>query len=98
MTVSLDTTTAVQEEVQYLLRDGQLIHAAGILNTRWEEFSALDVARSLGLHNVAWDCTGDDTPGSLELTVLYFRPTQAEIEERLRQVQGVEEVEIKIQV
>lgn len=83
LTLWINTQMAYWPDLEQVLRGGQVIRAAGVLNIRWEDFSALDFAREAGLQEVIWDALQDDTCGSLELTVLYFQATQAEIAARV---------------
>ncbi len=68
-----------------------MFHATGILNARWEDFSALEVAQNAGLTEVAWDCVSDDTPGTLELVVWYPHLEADIVRQRVTEIDGVEE-------
>jgi hypothetical protein len=83
LTLEIDTQTAAWPACKRAIGEGQMIRAEGIINTRHEEFSALDLAREAGLHNVVWDALQDDTCGSLELTILYPYSTSEEITARV---------------
>lgn len=77
--IQLDSACASNEEVEGLLYDGQLLHAGGVINRRWTDESAVELATGLNLYDVNWDVVYDDTPGTLELTILYFNLTSKEI-------------------
>ena len=69
--VSFDTQSFDREDYDQIASGGVLVNAAGLLNLRWAEFSALKAARELGLHEVKWDAVWDNTPGSLTCTFRY---------------------------
>ncbi len=71
LAVTFDTASFCREDYDQIASDGLLLNVAGLLNLHWEEFSALDRARELGLHSVVWDAVWDDTPGSLTYTFRY---------------------------
>ena len=65
LTVTFDTLALSREDYDLIASCGTLLSVSGLLNLRWEEFSALDAARELGLQNVTWEAVRDETPGSL---------------------------------
>ena len=71
LTVTVDTSGFGKTEFDDILQGGVLLHTAGLLNLKWEEFSTLEVACKLGLSPVEWDAVRDDTPGSLTCVILY---------------------------
>jgi hypothetical protein len=93
--VTFATQSLPSLDLARLLHGGQTLHAAGILNVRWEEFSALDAAREAGLTGVVWESVSDNTPGTLELTVWYPHAHVETIRQRLAQIEGIEDYEIR---
>ena len=83
LTVTVDTAAFGTAELAELAWGGVLLHAAGRLNLKREEFSALDTARALGLSPVEWDAVRDDTPGSLTCVILYHDLSPADLQARL---------------
>ena len=83
LTVDFDTSAFGKAEFDALLAGGMLLRAAGLLNLKWEEFSALDAAREIGLHDVEWDAVQDDTPGSLTCVIGYAALPPADLTARL---------------
>jgi|GEM_PF-2633968 len=71
LTVTFDTPTFEQENFNEIMQGGTFLSVTGLLNLKWEEVSALEVARELGLHNVTWDAVWDDTPGTLTCVIRY---------------------------
>ena len=71
LNVTFDTQCVDVNEFKTLLQDGQVLHAVGILNIRWDDSSALELARDAELLGVTWDVVYDDTASSLELTIWY---------------------------
>ena len=94
LNVILDTQRVSAADVNTLLQGGQTLHAVGFLNTRWEEFSALEVAQNAGLTQVEWNTVADDTPGTLQLTVCYLECDSDSIRQRLAEMDGVDQNEI----
>lgn len=92
--VEIDTQIADTEQLRRILADGQLLHAGGIINTRWQEYSAQEIAEAAGIENVCWDVVADDTPGMLELTIWYPRQSRQEIAMRLSQQKSIEHYDI----
>jgi hypothetical protein len=95
LNVTFDTQCLCPSDLTRFLQGGQMLRAVGILNARWEDFSALNVARDAGLTEVAWDCVVDETPGTLELTVWYPHIQAEVIRQRVAQIEGVEQYEIE---
>jgi len=95
LNVTLDTQCVAACDLKALLRNGQVLHASGTINLRWEEFSALNLVQGAGLTDVAWEAVSDDTPGSLELTILYPELGEDRIRRRLAETSGIEEYEIQ---
>ena len=71
LAVSFDTQLFCREDYDQIASRGVLLGAAGLLNLHWEEFSALDASREIGLRGVKWDAVWDSTPGSLICTFRY---------------------------
>ena len=71
LAVSFDTQSFNRADYDQIASGGVLLGAAGLLNLRWEEFSALKAARELGLHEVKWEAVWDNTPGTLTCTFRY---------------------------
>ncbi len=69
--VTFDTTALGREEYDQIASHGTVLTVSGLLNLRWEEFSALDAARALGLQNVEWEAVRDSTPGTLTCLIAY---------------------------
>ena len=83
LTVTLDTAAFGRAEFDKIIPGGMLLRTAGLLNLKWEEFSALDAAREIGLHDVEWDAVRDDTPGSLTCVILYRVLSPDDLQARL---------------
>jgi len=81
--VTFDTQALSQESFSRIVQGGMILDASGLLNLRWEEFSALDAARGLDLHGVIWEATRDDTPGSLTCLIRYDTLALTELQKRL---------------
>jgi hypothetical protein len=94
LNVTFDTQCLSPSDLTCLLQGGQILRAEGTLNLRWEEFSALYVARDVGLTEVVWDSVSDDTPGTLELTVWYPHVQADTIRQQVARIEGVEEFEV----
>ncbi len=94
LTVSVDPTIVTASEVQQLLEGAQILHAAGIINTRWVEFSAWELAQEMGLVSVEWDPVADDTPGILEFIALYTNTDSPAVRERILCLRGIEDYEL----
>ena len=84
VTVTFDSQALSRNDFDKIVLSGMILSASGLLNLRWEEFSALDAARELNLHDVAWEATRDDTPGSLTCIIRYDTVTLPELEERFQ--------------
>jgi hypothetical protein len=91
LSISLDTQTVSVSNIAALLAEGQIIHVEGIINIRWDEFSAKEVSRELALYDVEWERVDDDTPGRLEMIILYTGYIEGDLEKRLQRIHGVEE-------
>lgn len=88
--LTIDTQSTSGAGVRSIVRIARPISVRGVINTRWDEFSAVGVAAAAGLHNVVWDCVSDDTPGSLEVTLLRHPSRCAELRALIRAEGGVE--------
>ena len=95
LNVTFDTQCVSASDITALVQGGQTLHTAGIINVRWEDFSASDVARDAGLTEVVWDCVADDTAGTLALTVWYSQLAPDLIRQRVAEVHGVEEWDVE---
>ncbi len=84
LTITFDTQSFSREGYEQIVKNGQLLGASGVLNLRWEEFSALDAARQVNLHPVIWETTRDDTPGSLTCIIHYENVALPEVEKHLQ--------------
>ncbi len=82
--ITFDAHALGREEYDKIAQSGRVIGASGLLNLRWEEFSALEAARELDLHDVAWEATRDDTPGTLTCIIRYEDVPLPELEGRLQ--------------
>lgn len=94
LTIILDAQTADLEEITHLLKGGHILRACGIINTCWQDVSALQMTHLLGLSEVVWDYTADDTPGALELTVWYPHLAHTVVEQRLLLMRGIDEYDV----
>ena len=83
LTVTFDTSAFGRAEFDEIIPGGMLLRTAGLLNLKWEEFSALDAAREIGLHDVKWDAVQDDTPGTLTCMILYRVLSPDDLQARL---------------
>lgn len=92
--VTLDTQRVGLLELNSLLEGGQILHAAGVINIRWDDFSASEAVQDAGLTGVEWERVMDDTPGILELTLLYSQKEREEIGYQMAQTDGVDSYEI----
>lgn len=81
--VTFDTSAFGKAEFDAFIPGGMLLRTEGLLNLKWEEFSALDAAREIGLHDVEWDAVRDDTPGTLTCVIGYHALAPADLEARL---------------
>lgn len=81
--ITFDSQALSRDDFDKIAQGGAVLSVTGLLNLRWEEFSALDAARELDLHNVVWETARDDTPGSLTCLIRYDTNTWAELQERL---------------
>lgn len=83
LTLWIDTHMAYWPDYENLVRGGQIINAEGVINTLYEDFSALDFAREARFHGVVWDTLQDHTCGSFQMTILYYQATLASITARM---------------
>ena len=83
--VTFDTQAVSREDFAKVVGNGAVMSASGLLNLRWEDFSALEAARELDLYNVAWEATRDDTPGILTCIIRYPNVILSELEERFQE-------------
>ncbi len=88
--ITLDTQTFTKTDFDVLFQGGTLLTVTGVVNRRWDEFSAVEAAQGFGLQSVHWEQTWDDSPGSLTLLVNYVC-AKGEILARLRRVDGVDD-------
>ena len=75
LNVTFDTASFDRDIYRKIASGGVLMSVSGLINLKWEEFSALDIARELNFHEVVWDAVWDDTPGTL--TCIFFCRTLA---------------------
>ncbi len=80
--VTFDSQALSREGFGQIVQGGMVLGTSGLLNLRREEFSALDAAREIGLHGVAWEATRDDTPGTLTCVIRYDALALPELQER----------------
>lgn len=85
VTVTFDTHAVSRDDYVKILRSGTVLSASGLLNLRWEDFSALDTAREFNLRDVAWEATRDDTPGILTCIIRYENAILSELAERFHE-------------
>ena len=83
LTLWIDTQMAYWPDYEQVISGGQVVRTRGVINARYEDFSALDFARDAGLQGVEWDALQDDTAGSIELSVLFYQSTLEEITARV---------------
>lgn len=72
-----------KEDIARIIEDGEVINVAGVINLKWEDFCALELARAAGFAFVEWEATRDDTPSNLTLTVRYPVASAEQIKARL---------------
>lgn len=96
-TLTLDSQSIGKEAFEKLVRDGKILSAKGIINTRWDEVSALDLVRDLNLEEVEWDYVEDDSPGSLTVVVEFQSLLKEQFEKRIQQTSGVEQYELLVE-
>ena len=92
--ITLDTQTFAKEDFDVLLQDGILLKVIGLVNHRWEEFSAVQTANRFGLRPVFWEETWDDTPGNLTCHFGYWDQTKAQIQCRIFGMDGIDHQEL----
>ena len=69
-------------EFASVLRGGEVVQAFGLLNLKWEDFSAWEFAREAELGPVEWQTVQDDTPGTLLLRIEFPQAGAAELSAR----------------
>lgn len=92
--ITMDSQTFTEDDFAVLQQGGRVLCVTGILNRRWEEYSARAAAECFGLSSVQWEQTWDDTSGSLTCLFGYAHSTKEEIETRLRALNGIDNYEI----
>lgn len=92
--ITMDSQAFSGDDFAMLSQGGTLLSATGILNRRWEDYSAQAAAECFGLSSVQWEQTWDDTPGSLTCLLGYAHCTKTDIETRLRTLSGIDNYEI----
>lgn len=95
LNVTFDTQCVDVNELKTLLQEGQVLHSAGILNRRWDDFSAFEIAQKVDIPGVIWDNVFDDTAGSLELTIWYPFVGSDSLQQWLDLMDGIEEYELQ---
>jgi hypothetical protein len=65
-----------------LLRGGEIVHVAGVLNLKWADFSAWEFVREAELGLVTWQAVRDDTPSTLFLQIQFRQVGAAEVSAR----------------
>ena len=93
--ITLNTTQVDTNDFETFVRDGEVISASGVINLRWEDFTAIDIAERLGFQEVNWDALGDDTPGSLSVTVCYPYLSSLAIEARCQSKSYIEDYSVR---
>ena len=83
LTVTFDAQSFSRNAFDRIVQNGVVEHTSGLLNLLWEDFSALDAARELGLPPVTWEVTRDSTPGTLTCRVRYPAGTLPGLQESL---------------
>ena len=83
--ITFDAHALGRAKYEEVVQHGTVTRASGLLNLRWEDFSALDAAREIGLHGVAWEAVQDDTPGILTCIVRCADAALSELEKRLQE-------------
>lgn len=81
--ITFDAQALSRVDFNRIVHGGTVIAASSLLNLRWEDFSALDAAREIGLQDVTWEATRDDTPGTLTCVIRYDIPALPGLQERL---------------
>ena len=71
ITIETDSACASAGDVTALISDGKLLKAVAVLNRRWDDYSAISLAKETGLQSVEIDVVGDETVGALILTVYH---------------------------
>jgi hypothetical protein len=94
LNITVDTQNFTKDDFAVLIQGGLLLHVSGVVNYRWEEWSAIKASKQFGLRNVMWDQVRDDTPGSLTCLIAYFFNKATEIHIRLAMMNGVDHYDI----
>ena len=87
LAVNIVAASANVNELQLLLKDGIVLHVAGVVNQQWEEFSAFGLANACGFTNIDWEYLRDNTVSSLTLTVIYPMYQSQQIIHKLSYIQ-----------
>jgi hypothetical protein len=66
-----------------LMRGGEIVHIAGVLNLKWADFSAWEFVREAKLGPVEWQAVRDDTPSTVRLKIEFQQAGAAEVSARL---------------
>lgn len=82
--IAFDAQTLNDDAFHEILSDGILLRTCGLINLRWDDFSAQKIASDLGLKGIVWEITRDDTPGTLSCLIFYPDKTRQEIKSRLK--------------
>lgn len=80
---SFYTADVSKDMFDALVLDGRVLRTHGVINARWDDFSASESVDRFGLAKVEWDVVNDDTPGSLTLEVEYRGHDRWEIGSRM---------------
>lgn len=92
--ITVDSQTFTKDEFVILSQNGTVLSVTGILNRRWEDYSAQKAAECFGFSSVQWEQTWDDSPGSLTCLLGYAHCTKMDIEARLRALNGIDDYTI----
>ncbi len=92
--ITVDSQTFAEDDFAVLRQGSRVLCVTGILNRRWEDYSAQKAADCFGLSSIQWEQTWDDTPGSLTCLLGYAHCTRTDIETRLRALNGIDDYTI----
>lgn len=67
--VDFEAADVGREGVRQLLDRSVLLEAEGTINLRWEDWSAIELARSFDLSAVCWTASEDDSPARFAITL-----------------------------
>lgn len=81
--VGFDAQTLTEDTFRRVVAGGILLKACGLVNRRWDDYSAQECATALGVENVTWEIVHDDTPGVFSCLLFYPHLTQQEVLRRL---------------